>query len=144
VNNLDKLKAIFAVRWQSFQPEEVLSPDGLKLVHNQGVFPLQYSALDKLQAFREHLDKPFIINSENHKRRGWRSVKENHDINRYQFSFHIAGCAFDVSVQDLSPEEVAKEAEAFGFSGIGIYKTFTHIDTRALIDKPIIWGAYEK
>jgi uncharacterized protein YcbK (DUF882 family) len=139
VNNLDKLKAIFAVRWPDFQPEEVLSPDGLKLVHNQGVFPLQFSALDKLQAFREHLKKPLKINHGNLKKRGWRSVQENYDLNRYKFSFHVAGIAFDVTVDGVSPEEVKEEALKIGFSGVGVYNTFTHIDCRALIDKPIEW-----
>lgn len=139
MNNLDKLAAIFNVRWPDFKPEEVLSPDGLKLVHNQGVFPLQYFALDKLQAFREHLGKPFQINDNVNKRRGWRSVKENYDLNRYQFSFHVAGCAFDVSVDGLTPEEVKEAALDFGYTGVGVYKTFTHLDTRALIGAPIQW-----
>lgn len=139
LNNLEKLAAIFNVRWPNFKPEEVLSPDGLKLVHNQGVFPLQFSALDKLQGFREHLKKPFIINSDSHKRRGWRSTKENYLINRFQFSFHVAGCAFDISVEGISPEEVAAEALKFGYTGIGTYDTFTHLDTRSVIDKPILW-----
>lgn len=144
MNNLEKLKSIFSIRWPNFSPEEVLSPDGLKLVHNQGVFPLQFSALDKLQAFREHLGKRFTINSDNHKRRGWRSIKENFELNRYQFSFHTAGCAFDVTVEDMTPEEVKESALGFGFSGVGVYDTFTHLDLRSLIDKPITWESKKK
>jgi uncharacterized protein YcbK (DUF882 family) len=139
MNNLDKLARIFSLRWPNFEPEEVLSPDGLKLVHNQGVFPLQYQALDKLQSFREHLRKIFIVNTGQHKRRGWRSVKENFDLNRHNFSFHVAGSAFDVTVEGMTSEDVAKEAKDFGFTGIGTYNSFTHLDYRALIEKPIVW-----
>lgn len=139
MNNLQKLESIFAVRWPNFKPEEVLSPDGLKLVHNHGVFPLQFSALDKLQSFREQIDRPFTINTEQHKRRGWRSIKENYDINRYDFSFHVAGCAFDISVDGMGVDEFKEEALKFGYTGIGLYQTFVHLDLRSAIEKPIIW-----
>lgn len=136
---LDNLRSIFNERWPDFSPEEVLSPDGLKLVHNHGVFTLQHAALDKLQEFRNHLKRRIIVNTGPHKRRGWRSIKENFDLNRYNFSFHVAGVAFDITVEGMTPEEVKDEALAFGYTGIGVYKTFTHLDTRSVIDGPIVW-----
>ena len=139
MTNLEKLTKIFDVRWPNFKPEEVLSPDGLLMVQNHQVFPVQFSAMDRLQSFREHLDKPFTINVGVFQRRGWRSVKENFDVNRYDFSFHVAGCAFDLSVDGMSIDQLAEEAERFGYTGIGKYYTWVHIDTRNIIDKPIIW-----
>jgi hypothetical protein len=140
VRKLDELKRVFAVRWPSFTPEEVLSPDGLILVDRKGEFPLQGHALDKLQAFRLHLGRPLIVNSPTAKRRGWRSVAENRAIqgslgNKADtFSYHVAGVAFDISVPGISTRIVFDEAKKFGFTGVGLYSTWVHIDTRFLIN----------
>lgn len=139
MNAIDELRAIFAVRWPNFEPEEVLSPDGLKLVHNKGVFPMQAYALDKLQDFRAQLGKPVIVNTAKLKRRGWRSPKENAKINGDKFSFHTAGCAFDITVPEMDTGDVYDRALEFGFGGVGLYSTWVHIDTRLTINRAITW-----
>ena len=42
----------------------------------------------------------------------------------------MKGQAADIVVKGVEPKEVAKYAESIGVKGIGVYKTFTHIDTR--------------
>lgn len=45
-------------------------------------------------------------------------------------SQHLYGKAADIMCKNGSPLEVAMTAEAMGMGGIGLYKRFTHIDTR--------------
>jgi hypothetical protein len=42
----------------------------------------------------------------------------------------MKGKAADIVVKGHTPKEVAQYAESLGMKGIGVYKTFTHIDTR--------------
>lgn len=129
MENLDKLRSVFAVRWPDFKPEEVLSPDGLGLVR-KGDFPISLAAMDKLQAFRTHLGKPFKINQPGLLHRGFRSLRENFAINKWTYSYHCAGIAFDVTVPGLSMQELHDEAKKFGFTGLGLYSTWVHMDVR--------------
>jgi murein L,D-transpeptidase YcbB/YkuD len=46
------------------------------------------------------------------------------------------GDAADIIVNGVAPLEVAKFAESIGIKGIGLYSTFTHIDTR---EKKSFW-----
>lgn len=45
--------------------------------------------------------------------------------------------AADIRIDGMTPTEVAKLAISLGFTGIGIYKTFTHVDVRP---KPARWN----
>ncbi|PAB61311.1 YcbK family protein [Anaeromicrobium sediminis] len=45
-------------------------------------------------------------------------------------SNHMLGCAADIKISGMKPEEVAKKAIEVGFRGIGVYDTFTHVDVR--------------
>jgi len=45
-------------------------------------------------------------------------------------SQHVKGKASDTVCKNTSPLEVAMYAEAMGMGGIGLYSSFTHIDTR--------------
>jgi uncharacterized protein YcbK (DUF882 family) len=49
------------------------------------------------------------------------------------FSQHTYGKAVDIQISGISPKKVAAYAENLlpRSGGIGIYKTFTHIDVRA-------------
>lgn len=46
-------------------------------------------------------------------------------------SQHVQGRASDTVCKGTSPLEVAMTAEAWGMGGIGLYSSFTHIDTRS-------------
>ncbi|TCO78003.1 YcbK family protein [Marinisporobacter balticus] len=77
-----------------------------------------------LQEMREKIGRPIIINS------GYRSPAYNKKINGSPKSQHILGKAADIRIVGFSPEEIAKLAVKMGFTGIGIYDTFTHVDVR--------------
>ena len=81
-----------------------------------------------LQNIRDHFNKPITITS------GYRSPSYNKKIGGVSNSQHTKGTAADIIVKDTSPLEVAKYAEYLmpKSGGIGLYDSFTHIDTRAI------------
>ena len=50
--------------------------------------------------------------------------------------------AADIVVKGVAPKDVAAYAEAIGIKGIGLYPTFTHIDTRR--KKSFWYGAQQE
>ncbi|AOY74687.1 YcbK family protein [Clostridium formicaceticum] len=78
----------------------------------------------KLQQLREQLNAPIFITS------GYRNQEYNTKVGGSPSSQHLLGRAADIQIKGYSPQEVAKVAEAIGFNGIGIYKTFLHVDVR--------------
>lgn len=81
--------------------------------------------VEKLQKLRNHFGKPVIINS------GYRCAPHNRNVGGAAASQHLFGKAADIVVKGVSPEEVARVASSIGFTGIGVYNTFTHVDIRA-------------
>ena len=81
--------------------------------------------VDKLQQLRDDLGSSISITS------GYRCPEHNADVGGVKNSTHVAGFATDIQVKDLDPDEVADAAESLGFSGIGRYDSFTHLDSRA-------------
>ena len=79
-----------------------------------------------LQKIRNHFGKPVNINS------GFRTVTKKQAVGGAQYSQHLLGTACDCTVKGVSPAKVAAYAETLmpNKGGIGIYKTFTHIDVR--------------
>ena len=78
-----------------------------------------------LQLIRNHFGKPVVISS------GYRCSAHNKAVGGAAKSNHMLGKAADIIIAGVDPKEVAKYAESIGVLGIGVYKTFTHIDTRA-------------
>jgi hypothetical protein len=139
----------FSDHWPNFKVEEVLSPTQLQLFERKGVFPYSFRALDKLQEFRTFVGLPFLINHGSLERRGARSMKDVFEINSqtrgreraWEWSFHL-WCAFDISVEGMSPMDLYEKAIDFGkWGGIGIYNTFVHVDDRDWFDMPQRWDA---
>ena len=91
---------------------------------NSQLVKIDSKLLDKLQKLRDTIGKPIIINS------GYRTLKYNKKIGGVSSSQHLLGKAADIRVNGISPKELAKIAEKIGFNGIGIYKTFLHVDVR--------------
>lgn len=60
----------------------------------------------------------------------YRTPSYNKKIGGAANSQHIYGKASDTICKSGSPLEVAMSAEAWGMGGIGLYTSFTHIDTR--------------
>jgi uncharacterized protein YcbK (DUF882 family) len=80
-----------------------------------------------LQALRDTIGEPIIINC------GCRCVKHNKEIGGVKDSQHVLGKAADIRCKNLSPKELKKFAEQipeFNNGGIGLYKTFLHVDVR--------------
>lgn len=60
---------------------------------------------------------------------GYRSPKQNKLCGGAKLSQHLVGKAADIWCDGITPEKIAEKASHI-FGGIGIYKTFTHVDTR--------------
>lgn len=83
--------------------------------------------LTLLENIRKHTGKPVHINS------GYRSPEYNATLkNASPRSQHCNGKAADIWVEGVTPKQIADIAECYlgSSGGIGIYKTFTHVDVR--------------
>ena len=83
-----------------------------------------------LQNIRNQFGKPIIINS------GYRTPEYNKKVGGATRSQHCYGTAADIVVDGISPASVAIAAEKAlkktGHSGgIGLYKSFVHVDVRS-------------
>lgn len=79
-----------------------------------------------LQKIRVEFGKPVHINS------AFRSQSKNKSVGGSPKSQHMYGLAADIHIDGVTPKEIAAYAETLlpNTGGIGIYKTFTHIDVR--------------
>ena len=79
-----------------------------------------------LQKIRLKFGKPVHINS------AFRTAVKNNAVGGSPKSQHMYGLAADIHIDGVSPKEIASYAETLlpNTGGIGIYKTFTHIDVR--------------
>ena len=83
-----------------------------------------------LQVLREHLGRPVRIIS------GYRSPKYNRRIGGARRSQHMCAKAADIKVTGMTPVEVKAvivdliKQGKMATGGIGLYRTFTHYDTR--------------
>lgn len=80
-----------------------------------------------LQKIRNHFGKSVTITS------AYRTPTKNKACGGTTYSQHLYGKAADIKVNGIAPKTVAAYAEKLlpKSGGIGIYKTFTHIDVRA-------------
>ena len=83
--------------------------------------------VDILQKIRSHFGKSVTVTS------AYRTPTKNKAVGGETYSQHLYGRAADIKVNGVSPKKVAAYAEKLipKKGGIGIYSTFTHIDTRA-------------
>lgn len=83
--------------------------------------------ITRLEALRKKLGgKSINVTS------GYRCSKHNKAVGGAAGSYHVKGCAADITVSGIEPEEVAKAAESVGFRGIILYtkKRFVHVGER--------------
>jgi hypothetical protein len=124
--------------WPDFRPAEVLSPQGLHVYRNEGLLLFSPLMLACLQAFRNQLDKPILINYDNLRLRGYRSCAENRNAGGKAFSLHLQGLAADCTVPGLTSSELVEKAiNSKLFNGIGQYETFVHLDCRHITDDKV-------
>ena len=83
--------------------------------------------VELLQKIRTHFGQPLTINS------AYRTEAHNKKVGGATYSQHKYGIAADIVVKGVTPLEVAKYAQTLSpnTGGIGLYKTFTHVDVRA-------------
>lgn len=90
----------------------------------------------RLQGLRDAFGLPLHINS------GYRCRAHNDAINGSVNSQHLYGKAVDISTKNLSGAEKYRLLQLImrlgTFTGVGIAKTFIHVDVRDT-DNPIIW-----
>jgi len=112
-------------RWSNFSPEEIAC-------RGDGTIRINEAALDKLQALRDRLAVPLIVNS------AYRSPDYNRRVGGAKHSMHLQGAAFDISMANHDPKAFEAAARAVGLTGFGFYprQNFMHID----IGRARLWG----
>lgn len=111
-------------RWPNFTPREIACK-------GTGLVLINAHSLDCLQKLRSKLGVPMIINS------AYRSEAHNRAVGGAKNSQHRFGKAFDIRLtEDVKREALKLWAKQCGFTGIGDYPSFVHIDTR---DAPAYW-----
>jgi len=86
--------------------------------------------LQKLQVLRDKVGRPVIILS------GYRNPSYNRKVGGSPGSRHLLGKAADIVVPGYSVEELARISREIGFTGIGLYNSFVHVDVR---EKEATW-----
>lgn len=77
------------------------------------------------QAFRDKVGIPYTPNS------AYRTPEHNKRVGGSPKSQHLSGKAIDIPLlKGYTIEEMAGIAEELGFTGIGLYQNFIHVDTR--------------
>jgi uncharacterized protein YcbK (DUF882 family) len=113
---------------KNFTLNEFACKDGSKTI------TIDYELIEKLQHLRDKAGKPVTITS------GYRSVAYNKECGGIATSNHLLGKAADIKISRMTPLEVAKLTDTFGFKGIGVYPTFTHVDVQGSTNgKKIYW-----
>jgi len=113
-----------ASEWESiapnFSPKELASK-------GDGSLRIQKEGLRKLQKLRDLYGAPLVISS------GYRDFVHNRRVGGVRNSQHVQGTAYDIVISNAEVgrylEDLAVKA---GFSAIGRYKTFIHVDNRPL------------
>jgi len=98
-----------------FALHEMASKDGSDEV-------LVHHALMALLDAVRRVGRPVTINS------GYRSPTHNRTIGGSTNSLHMRGMAADIVVAGTAPADVARIARELGAGGVGVYRSFTHID----------------
>lgn len=80
-----------------------------------------------LQKIRTHFGRSVTITS------AYRTPTKNKACGGAAYSQHLYGRAADIKISGVTPKQIAAYAEKLmpNKGGIGIYKTFVHIDVRA-------------
>ena len=101
--------------WPNFQPFEIAS-------HGDGSVLIETDAMDLLQALRDGLGRPVVVNS------AYRDPIHNAQIGGAPRSAHKYGHAFDLAIGGHDRHALFDAANAVGFVGFGFYRSFLHVD----------------
>jgi zinc D-Ala-D-Ala carboxypeptidase len=87
----------------------------------------------KLDGLREACGFPFIITS------GYRSPNHSIEAAKSSPGTHAQGIAVDIKTSGGAQRyAIIKHAMAMGFTGIGVAKSFIHVDIRTTA--PVVWS----
>ena len=105
---------------KNFTVEEFHCSDGTDTVF------ISLALVNLLQKIRNHFGKAVIINS------AYRTEAHNKSIGGATYSQHKYGLAADIHINGVTPKEIAAYVETLmpSSGGIGIYKSFVHVDVR--------------
>lgn len=85
-----------------------------------------------LDQLRAKCNFPFTVTS------GFRSVHHTAERNKKKGGTHTQGIAADIAVSNGEQRmKIVKEALEMGFGGIGVAKSFVHVDMRTTT--PVMW-----
>ena len=105
---------------KNFTVKEFACSDGTDTVF------ISLALVNLLQKIRDHFGKAVIINS------AYRTEAHNKSIGGATYSQHKYGLAADIHINGVTPKEIADYVETLmpSSGGIGIYKSFVHVDVR--------------
>lgn len=105
---------------KNFTVKEFACSDGTDTVF------ISFALVNLLQKIRNHFGKAVIINS------AYRTEAHNKSIGGATYSQHKYGLAADIHINGVTPKEIAAYVETLmpSSGGIGIYKSFVHVDVR--------------
>ena len=105
---------------KNFTVKEFACSDGTDTVF------ISLALVNLLQKIRNHFGKAVIINS------AYRTEAHNKSIGGATYSQHKYGLAADIHISGVTPKEIAAYVETLmpSSGGIGIYKSFVHVDVR--------------
>lgn len=119
-------------RWKYFKPEEKTGSLG------HTISELEPTFVDKLDILREKCGFSFVGNS------GYRTILENTQVGGVKNSAHTRRIAMDISCTDATKRIIiAGEAYIMGFTGIGVAKTYVHLEWDVLKEKERDMWTYE-
>ena len=89
--------------------------------------------IHSLDELREKCGFPFTITS------GYRSSRHSIEAAKQAPGTHAQGIAADIAVANGAQRRaIIKHAMELGFGGIGVAKTFVHVDIRTT--EPVVWA----
>lgn len=89
--------------------------------------------IHSLDELREKCGFPFTITS------GYRSERHSIEAAKQTPGTHAQGIAADIAVANgTQRRSIIKNALELGFGGIGVAKTFVHVDIRT--QEPVVWA----
>ncbi len=117
-------------KWKYFKPEEIACKGKIcrcgrelwdKAEYGENMPNYLKGALDTLDMLRGKWGKPIVLNSAH------RCAKHNASVGGAKNSRHLK-IAFDCRVAKQEQEAFIALAEECGFTGIGVYENFVHLD----------------
>ena len=89
--------------------------------------------LEKLDDLRHKCGFPFIITS------GYRDPTHSIEARKAKAGTHARGIASDIRINTgKEAYDIIKNAQSMGFNGIGVAKSFIHVDIRK--GMPVLWS----